>query len=261
MGVSVSRSDEVDTERLPASAARSKWFWRRPDLLAAVLIVVVLGSLLVPAVRKARYQARAVAMRCHGLGIASAVHIYQDVHKQYPSAAIYNRRQQPILSWRVEILPFLESNELTKRFDREEPWSGVANKPLLTEMPEPYRNLLFPSPTHTTSVVPTGAHTMFVGNRGMPPEEVKDGASRTIFMIEIDGPRAVPWTAPRELNFDARNPKRGLGTERGWFHTFLADGSARPCTNDIDPEVLRRLIDPADGMPIDTYDFDMAALR
>ena len=38
-------------------------------------------------------------------------------------------------SWRVAILPYLEQNELYKRYNFDEPWDGPNNRKLLDQMP------------------------------------------------------------------------------------------------------------------------------
>src|SRR5437879_6438953 len=64
-------------------------------------------------------QRRQSANNLKQLGIA--LHHYHDVHGKFPTAAIYSKEGQPLLSWRVEILPFLGENQLYKQFHRDEP--------------------------------------------------------------------------------------------------------------------------------------------
>jgi len=58
--------------------------------------------------------------------------------------------------------------------------------------------------------------------------QIADGSSNTILFVEADVSRAVEWSRPVDLNYDAANPTNGLGgiTGDGTFNAVLADASA-----------------------------------
>ena len=243
----MSEAHEVKAEQFSAGAAGRRRFWRRPEVIGVAVIFLLLGSLLVPAIREARDAARRCSLTCRGKQLGLSMHAYADLHKRFPAGAIYGDGRRPLLSWRVEILKHQGEEELVGRFQRDEPWDSESNKPLLAEMPNFYSSPFTSFAKKTSLVVPRGEHTMFAGNRGIAIAEIKDGTSRTILLLEIDDARAVPWTAPRELDFDPQNPIDGLGTSRGSFMAGIADGAVRFIPRDVDREVFRSLIDPADG--------------
>ncbi len=76
--------------------------------------------------------------------IGLALHNYHDAEGHYPPAAITGKDGEPILSWRVAILPYLEDydgrsrDDLFKTFHLDEPWDSPHNKALLERMPAVY---------------------------------------------------------------------------------------------------------------------------
>jgi RNA polymerase sigma factor (sigma-70 family) len=67
--------------------------------------------------------------------LALAMHNYSDVYGHMPPPALTDKDGKALLSWRVELLPFLDQNELYQQFHREEPWDSPHNKKLLSKMP------------------------------------------------------------------------------------------------------------------------------
>ena len=64
---------------------------------------------------------------------------------------------------------------------------------------------------------------------------ITDGTSHTIAVVEADADKAVEWTKPDDLQFDAKNPTAGLGHLRpgGWMAAFF-DGHVQFISNNID---------------------------
>src|SRR5205823_13461834 len=95
--------------------------------------------------------------------IMIAMHSYHDANGKFP-ADITDKAGKPLLSWRVELLPYLEEDKLYKEFQRDEPWDSPHNFKLLAKMPDVYRVAFDPKDaTHTyyqrfaiTGVAPDG---------------------------------------------------------------------------------------------------------
>jgi prepilin-type processing-associated H-X9-DG protein len=176
--------------------------------------------------------------------IGLAMHNYLDVYKTFPAAATYDAQGQPLLSWRVYLLPFIEQDALFRAFRLDEPWDSEHNKKLIAQIPPTYRS---PSQKNlpegkTAYLVPVGPKTIFGGKKGMQIQKITDGTSNTIMIVEADDSRAVYWTQPEDYKIDAKNPKAGLtrpGT-RG-FNAAFADGSVRVLPDTIDAVTLRAL--------------------
>jgi RNA polymerase sigma factor (sigma-70 family) len=73
--------------------------------------------------------------------IGLALHNYHTEQGHFPAAAITGTDGQPLLSWRVAILPYLQDydgrlrDDLFKAFRLDEPWDSPHNKALLERMP------------------------------------------------------------------------------------------------------------------------------
>jgi hypothetical protein len=182
--------------------------------------------------------------------IALAMHNYLDVHRTFPAAASSDKQGRPLLSWRVHILPYIEQQQLYNQFKLDEPWDSEHNKKLIAQMPPTLRNPASRAgPGKTTYLVPVGEDTMFPpGLKGIRIQDVTDGTSNTIMIVEADDDHAVVWTKPDDLKVDMKQPRKGLtGGERGGFHAAFGDGSVRFIRATIDPAVLRALFTRSGG--------------
>ena len=120
----------------------------------------VLVALLLPAVQQAREAARRTQDRNSLKMIGLAMHNYHDVHNRFPARASYDKSGEPLLSWRVHLLPFLDQNELYEQFHLHEPWDSEHNLTLVPQMPEVYRSNSFSDPEKTVFLTADGTDTM-----------------------------------------------------------------------------------------------------
>ncbi|HEX4146541.1 MAG TPA: DUF1559 domain-containing protein [Pirellulales bacterium] len=178
---------------------------------------------------------------------------YKDAHQRFPAAATHGQDGQPLLSWRVELLPFLGEKELYDQFHHDEPWDSEHNKPLVAKMPA-----AFHSPRvgdldgKTVFLVPTGEETMFFDDQGTTEEQIIDGLNKTISIVEVDAEHAVLWTRPADFRVDKRKPDAGLARDRaGAFVVGEASGLALMLLGDTDTATLWSLFTPAGGEEIE----------
>jgi len=205
----------------------------------------VLTALLLPAVQSAREAARrtqcANNLKLHGL----AMHNYHDVYGSFPPPAITNEAGDPLLSWRVAILPFVGQQPLYEEFHLDEPWDSPHNRTLIERMPEVFAcpSHPFDEPGRTTYRVAVGEETLFVeGSEGISLADVTDGSSFTLMVVE--SPEETVWTKPGGLEFSNRPeadlPPVGSDHPGGW-QTLLGDGSVHFLSDTLDPELLNAL--------------------
>jgi hypothetical protein len=71
--------------------------------------------------------------------IALALHNYHDTYGTFPPAYVADENGRPMHSWRVLILPFLESSDVYSKYRFDEPWDGPHNRLLADRMPYAYR--------------------------------------------------------------------------------------------------------------------------
>jgi hypothetical protein len=183
--------------------------------------------------------------------IALALHNYHDVNKRLPMPAIYDKDGKPLLSWRVAILPWLDQDNLHRKFKLEEPWDSPHNKKILddTPMPSVYAaGEAAKNTTHYQAIV--GKDTAFEPGKKVRFQDIRDGTSNTLGIVEAAQP--VPWTKPEDVPYVAGQalPQLG-GLFGGDFNTCLLDGSVRLFPKKIPEDMLRSLITRNGGEPVD----------
>jgi Protein of unknown function (DUF1559) len=179
-----------------------------------------------PELSRAREAARAAASsnNLRQLGITFESHNKRT--GTYPARAIFNAEGKPLLSWRVELLKYLDA-DLYKQFHLNEPWDSDHNQLLIPKMPKIYANPNSTSPRgHTTYLGVEGKGFMFSGDSGVKEAEITDGFDKTIRIVEVDSDRAVIWTKPEDWQFDPKQPLSGLGKAHSGFF-FRIDGRLR----------------------------------
>ena len=128
----------------------------------------------------------------------------------------------------------------------------------LNEMPEVYSvrasQWVEPQgskPGFTCVLAPSSEATIFGASKEVRFGNIVDGTSNTLFAIEVDAASAVPWTAPRDYEFEAANPGVGLSRAGDGCVALMADGSVHFLPIDLPAETLRRLFEMNDGEVVD----------
>ncbi len=145
---------------------------------------------------------------------------------------ITDAKGKPLLSWRVRLLPYLEQDLLFKQFHLNEPWDSEHNKKLIASMPK-----IFMAPGQnpritgkTTYLAPRGKGLFMdsLKGKGTRINDICDGTSNSIAIVEVDDDQAVIWTRPDDYLVDPKNPTKGLLKHHSkGFIVGLCDGSAR----------------------------------
>ena len=186
-----------------------------------------------------------------------ALHNFHDVHHIFPAADTSDNNDKPGLSWRVQLLPFVEQAPLFQQFRMDEPWNSEHNLKLVKLMPDVFR-----APgSHADEF-----HTNYVGlrieNSMLPPDgkatrfrDTTDGTSNTMMFVEADDDHAVIWTKPDDLNVDMDHPRDGLNSPSvsGGFLAAMTDASVRFIPELIDVNTLKNLIIRNDGNVIGEF--------
>ncbi|HVL12112.1 MAG TPA: DUF1559 domain-containing protein [Gemmata sp.] len=191
--------------------------------------------------------------------IGLALHNFHDANGALPQN-VYGPKGEPLLSWRVQILPYIEQDNLWRLFKTDEPWDSENNKKLVEQMPKVfevagreapkghtyYQAFLTPDPQKQKGNAAAVGRTWLVegGKWRTTLAQIPDGTSNTIGVAEARA--SVVWTKPDDLPFGEKLPP--LGEDRA--DTFLAlmlDGSVRALPSNLPADVLRILIDGQDG--------------
>jgi prepilin-type processing-associated H-X9-DG protein len=241
--------DYIERQMQPAIDGDSVVFEGNGGIAAAPLAV----ALLLPAVQQTRAAARRVQSANNLRQLILAMHNFHDAYKRFPTN-LYDDNGNVLLSWRVQILPFVEENNLYQQFHLDEPWDSEHNLNLVDQMPE---ILACPDialePGKTLYLGVAGHDTVFDADaRGIRLSAITDGTSNTIALVEASPERAVIWTRPDDLNVDWNNPMNGLGGIRpGGFNVAMCDGSVRFISESLDPQTLAWLFQRNDGNVVD----------
>jgi hypothetical protein len=172
---------------------------------------------------------------------------YAGDHGRLPPAVVYSEDGKPLLSWRVLILPYLDQEQLFRRFRLNEPWDSEHNIKLLPEMPVAYTTL--PSVArkmpeyHTICHVFVGKGTAFESKIGLSlKDDFPNGSSNTILLVEAGKP--VPWTKPENLDYDPDKPLPELiGVHRDGFRAMMAACHGRLVSYKTSERSLRAAIE------------------
>jgi hypothetical protein len=186
--------------------------------------------------------------------IGLALHNFQDSHKALPAGYSADEEGQPLLSWRVYLLPYFDQQALYNQFHLDEPWDSPHNKRLIAQMPDVYRSPHSQAEQgHTTYLGVGGADGVFVrpedGNYlGVSFRQITDGTSLTVMTVEASDDRAIVWTRPGDFAPLRKDPQQGLRVDRRWGLSLgFADGSLRNVPPNIAKEKLHALFTKSGG--------------
>jgi len=228
------------------------------SVVGVVLVIgVILALLLIPAIQAAREAARQAQCMNHLKMIGLAFHNYHSTWKCFPPAYTTDKDGKPMHSWRALILPYMEQRALYEQIRLDEPWDSPHNRALASQMPPEYR-----CPSDSASTGTQTSYAVIVGleaslrdpgpvfEAGHPPRmpDILDGTSNTLLVVEVAG-AGIDWMEPRDLDFAKMTYAINDGSARGIQSghpgracVLFCDGSVRPLSQTIDPELLKALI-------------------
>ena len=195
--------------------------------------------------------------------IALRLHNYHEDHGQFPPAYVADKSGNPMHSWRVLLLPYLNEGDLFSEYNFEEPWDGPGNSRLADQMsvvfgcPEQKvaRNRRWTTST-TNYLAVVGPDAAFAQDGARTRSDFKDNTHFTVMIVEATD-SDVNWLEPRDLAMEESLPIKnaphedessGLSAGPAVFAAF-ADGTIRLIPSDISPATLKGLITINGGEP------------
>jgi hypothetical protein len=177
-----------------------------------------------------------------------AVHSYHDAMGTWPADT------KGGLSWRVQLLPYLEEDALYKQFDLNGAWDSDTNKKLIESMPKIYApTRVMKAEKGETFYRGFGGTNQLTAGAFEPGKQLRlanftDGLSNTIAVIDAGEP--VVWTKPgTDLDPDAKEfPKLGKMIDGDYFFAAMCDGSVRQVKREFDEKEMRKFVGRNDGL-------------
>lgn len=211
--------------------------------------------------------------------ISTAIQNYSARNAGWLPAA-YSQPHGVEVSWRVTILPMLDSDALFDVYDQRARWFESPNDVLATHDVPGYRCPVAPDETdsyaRTTYVVPTGPGTPMDGSAASLDQISRaDGLVSTILVSERhhdcpvwSEPRDAPLPGPLPEVLESSAPDRSpriaakddptesalfSSGHEGIVNVMYSDGHGGTLSTNIDPAVLKALItyDDGEGVPVD----------
>jgi hypothetical protein len=167
----------------------------------------------------------------------------------------------------VQILPFMCEHQLYRQIRQDEPWDSPHNRQFHDKMPSVFQAPGIDLPPGQTVYLavrgsdsaladPTNPQDEPREQVGFKLDDMRDGTTNVIMIVEADADRAVPWMKPDDFVFDPADPVRGLGAARGGsFLVVFVDGHVKPVPTSIDHARLIDLFGKANGEPPPTFPF------
>ena len=224
-------------------------------LLLGMLAICVLLAAGVPLIRLANRQAEQMQCGNNLKQIVIALHNYHDTWKSFPPLITTDASGKPMHSWRMFILPFLESSPAYSQYNMNEPWNGPNNRKIghygahIYRCPSDRRT----KPEMTNYVAIYGPGMAWDVNRQTQFADFTDGTMSTILVVEIRN-SDIHWMEPRDIHIDdlklTLNAKDGPSL--GSYHiegamVAMADGSVRLLSPDDVETHLRAMLTIAGG--------------
>jgi hypothetical protein len=242
--------------------------WRQGNAVSAATVLggliglTLLVAMLLPAVPSAREAARRMQCSNNLKQIILGIHNYRDEHHFLPSA-VSTSTNEVETSWRVFLLPYLESTSLFEQYDQTQAWDADANSRVSRQKP---MNLTCPSNPiekddlgryYTAYAMPLGPHTAFSKSETRSLPDLATEA--TIAIVEACG-RNIVWTNPDDVNVSvlpvgvnrpglAKTMSEGVlsSMHPGGAMAANLDGSVQFIPKGIDQEVLRQLLSASES--------------
>jgi prepilin-type processing-associated H-X9-DG protein len=226
---------------------------------ALVLVALcVIPVLIVRLVMDARTEARRLSCVNNLRQIGEALHNYYQSYDCFPPAYAADASGKPMHSWRILIIPFMDTSSLYYNYNLSQPWDSPSNLAASNRWP----NYIYVCPNHrdppspfTSYVALVGPGTAFPGSQSSKLGDSREGPARSIMVVEITD-TDIGWTEPRDLDISKidwriNGPKPpGVSSLDGpGTHVLFMDGHVSFITEGVSPPNLKAMATLDGGEP------------
>ena len=245
--VSDSYSDDRDLDLEPPQ----KRVWSPisfTELAVGLFIILILIGLLVPTVRSGPHARRRMMCANNLKQISLAMLNYEEANGCFPPAYTVDAEGNRLHSWRTLLLPYLEEQELYQKIDLAKPWAHPVNAKFNS-----YRLSIYDCPSsnapsgRTTYVVVDDSTSIFDGSNTTAMEQIEDGTSCTLLVIEVDQSHAVAWMSPEDIDLPTFLDTEFRTGHSGGGNCALADGSIHFLDASLDEDSKHAIATKAAG--------------
>jgi len=264
----MTQPDNPNPAPMPESKPRTRKMVGKRFLQACVLVLILGCSFLLvwSSCSKAfefRDQMKSY-MNLQQIGLA--IHDYDELNGELPTNS-YASDGTPLLSWRVQILPYLGEDGLYKQFKLDEPWDSQHNGRLLERIPEVYRlpresrksggktyyrgfsnpGAVFERRPARNFAMPLLGGCMTELKTRVSLSTIADPLSETILVVEAA--EHVEWTKPDDLDATPGKPFPVLAThgKPARAKAVFANWSAESFKATLPQTLIRALITHSGG--------------
>lgn len=223
-----------------------------PDAVATLAVRADLpfGPALAASVAEANADAaRLLATQTNLKQLALAMYNYASGHNDHlPAPSVASKAGEPLLSWRVAVLPDVGKLPLYYQFKLDEPWDSEHNAKVLKDNPMPpafaLPGVTKPGDKETHFRVFVGGGAVFEPLKPTKLAAFAGDMSNTVLVATAA--TAVPWTKPDELAYDPKasgaDLKKLLLLAGDGCTVGMCDGTTRFVPGGIDEATLKYLI-------------------
>ena len=242
--------------------------FRAVYVLAAAAAVLAVSSLVVWKIRAIQDSSSRKATRSQFAWVALSLVNYSEFRGHLPHPIVRQGSigpstepsppkvtDRPLYSWRVEIIPYLESWHGT--WDPSQPWDHPLNKQII-ELSSFYTydaTRLKGNPqsfSETNLLAITGPGTAFGDGKGLPMT-LKNIPPYTILVVETRA-STIPWPAPGDFDIrtmpqtiNALDGKGISGRSVGGFHLIFANGQTWFLSDKLPFDTLKKFFTTIDA--------------
>jgi hypothetical protein len=223
----------------------------RDGIIWAFLVIFIGIICVLPPVSSEGEAARRARCVNNLKQIGYALHNYHDAYKHFPPVDKCDKNGKPLYSWRVQILPFIESNPLYAQLKKDEPWNSPYNAKFLRYIFPEYicpNTIREKNDFSTNYIAIIGPGTAWREDGPVKRSDLPDGGKHTVMVAEVVD-SGVHWAEPRDLTVDEalEGLKTGKGlhissAHPGCIFVLFADASVRALPSQMPISIWKKLL-------------------